>query len=92
MSTIALKDDINGMFKDLCVKVYDPEHKKLIGVFTNFAKAGRKLGLSSSVIHGKCSSKNRVYSPMLNKEVACRTAVLTPAEEILINKTKINWL
>lgn len=92
MSVPTLLDDINGLFKDLCVKIYDPEQKKLIGVFNNFAKAANKLGVTSSVIHGKCSTKHRVFSPLLQKEVACRTARLTPEDELLINKTKTNWL
>ena len=92
MSKIALKDDINGLFKDVCIKIYDPENKKLIGIFDNFAKAGNKLGLSISSIQGKCSTKNRVFSPTLKKEVACRTSRITPGDLKLINKTKTNWL
>jgi hypothetical protein len=90
---IALKDNINGLHEDTCIKVYDPELKKMIGIYANYAKAANKLGVISSAIQQRCIRKTRMFSPLYGKEVACRIAKRTTEDEALIAKcSKTNFL
>lgn len=89
---IALKDNLNGLHDNCCVKVYDPQSKKLIGVYPSFANAGKKLGLNCTVIQQRCARKTRVYSPVYGKEIACRLSKKTAEEELLINKSQSRFL
>lgn len=83
---IALRDNINGLHEDTCIKVYDPEIKKLIGVYENYAKAANRLGIASSAVQQRCMRKTRVYSPLYGKEVACRLSKRVPADEPAISQ------
>lgn len=90
---VTLRNDINGLYDDMCIKVYNPEEKKLIAVFKNGNKASHKLGVKSSTLYIKCGNKTRIFSPLLNKEVACRVSKITEIEKELIKKTELQgWL
>lgn len=89
---IALRDDLNGLHDNTCIKVYDPELKKLIGVYPSYAAAAKKLGVSSSAVQQRCSRKTRMLAPMYGKEVACRLSKKTPQEELLMNDSKSKFL
>lgn len=84
---IPLKDGLNSLHEETCIKVYNPEQQKLIGVYASFAKAAQKLGITPSKVQLKCSTKTRIYSPILKLRVACRLASRKEAEDILIQKT-----
>jgi hypothetical protein len=71
---------------DLCIKVYDPRNRELIGIYENYKKAALKLGVSESLIRKKVASKKRMHSPMLNLEVAVRIGVRSKDNEELIKK------
>lgn len=90
---ITLRDNINGLHEDTCVKVYDPELKKLIGVYANYAKAALKLGINSSAVQQRCNRKTRVYAPLYGKEVACRLSKRVPEDDAVISQcTKTNFI
>ncbi len=89
---ITFKDNINGLHDNSCVKVYDPEIKKLIGVYANYLNTANKLGISSSLVQHKCAKKTRVFSPTYGKEVACRLSRRTPEEDELILKSRARFL
>lgn len=89
---ISLIDDLNGLHSNTCIKVYDPEHKKLVGVFSNYKKAADGLGLTHSIVQKRCISKTRVYSPKYGKEVACRLSGRKPEDEELIIKSRVKFL
>lgn len=78
--------ELNTMYKDTCIKVYDPLEKKLIGTYRSFTKASQKLGISPSSVQQKCASKNRVFSPVLKKEVALRLSSIKPEDVDIIDK------
>lgn len=59
---------------DVCVKVYDPEKKELIATYENYSQASRKLGINPKSVYAACANKSRRFSPLLNKEVALRSA------------------
>jgi len=73
---------------DLCVKVYDPKKKKLIGVYDSYARAGAKLGLTGHAVQQRTSSKLQVYAPHLKMKVAIRLAALGEKEKELIEQTR----
>lgn len=78
----------NSIAEDnMCVKVYDPQHQKLIAVYENFQRASNKLGITSSIIHQKIARKTRAFSPTLNLEVAIRAASKKEGDDDLIIKT-----
>ena len=83
---ISLRDDLNGLHKETCIKVYDPTDKRLVGVYPNFAKAALRLGVSASQVQQRCTTKTRIFSPKYGKEVACRLSRLKPEDGELINK------
>lgn len=89
---ITLRDDLNGLHDNTCIKVYDPELKKLIGVYPSYAATGKKLGLTSSAVQQKCCRKTRAYSPVYGKEVACRLSKKTSQEELLMTQCKSKFL
>lgn len=89
---IALRDDLNGLHDNTCIKAYDPELKKLIGVYPSYSMAGKKLGLSSTAIQHRCARKTRVYAPMYGKEIALRLSKKTSEEELLMTKCKSKFL
>lgn len=89
---ITLKDDLNGLHDNTCVKVYDPALKKLIGVYPNYAMAAKRLGVTSSVVQQRCVRKTRVHAPFYGKEVAVRLSKKTPEEEVLMSKSKSKFL
>jgi hypothetical protein len=81
----------NQLFEDTCIKVYNPEEKKLIGVFKNAAKASNRLGVKSGKLLIKCGSRERIFSPLLQKQVACRVATITEEDKKLIKKTEVKF-
>lgn len=87
---MSLKKKETGLYDDTCVKIYDPEKKELIAVYRSFPKAGNRLGLTPRVVQGRCINKERVYSPLLQKEIACRLSAMKPGDEELIEKTLKN--
>jgi hypothetical protein len=89
---IALRDDLNGLHDNTCIKVYDPALKKLIGVYPSYAAAGKRLGVSSSAVQQRCIRKTRVHSPMYGKEVACRLSKKTLEEDALMTTSKSKFL
>lgn len=65
----------NAMLSEqITVNVYDPEKKELIATYDSMAIATRKLGIGRNVIRRMFEQRNRAYSPILKKEVACRVA------------------
>lgn len=89
---IQLKNELNTLHDNTCIKVYDPEHQKLIGVYKSFSKAAQKLGLTSTAIQKRCITKRRVLSPLLNKEVACRLSACKPEDHQLIEQSLKTFL
>lgn len=89
---IHLNNGLNTLHDDTCVKVYDPEIKKLIGVYPSYNKAAQMLGVISSSVQQRCTRKTRVFSPLYGKEVACRLSRKLPEDEPLINICKNNFL
>jgi hypothetical protein len=81
----------NMMLEDLCIRVFNPEIKKLVGVFKNGAKAATRLGVAPTTLHRKCGKKERIFSPIYNAEFACRAATITEEDKILIKKTEIKF-
>lgn len=62
-----------GIVEDgLCVKIYNPEEKKLIAVFENYSKAANKLGLTHKAVLYYAQCKKRTIAPLFNMEVAIR--------------------
>lgn len=75
---------------DTCVKVYDPNQKKVIGVYTTFRKAADKMGLGEKLLKSRAESKIRVYSEYYGMDVAIRHSRLKEGDNILIEKTLKN--
>jgi hypothetical protein len=65
-------------YKDLEVRVYDPEKKTVIQKYNTLGRASACLGVTNAVLRNRCTNKKRLYSPTLDKEVAVR----------LVNKDK----
>jgi hypothetical protein len=61
-----------------CIKVIDPETKKIIGIFDSKRKLKQSLGINFYQIDKSCSERIRCYSETLNKKVACRLISKTP--------------
>lgn len=89
---IHLNGTLNTLHEETCIKVYDPEIKKLIGVYPNYLKAANKLGIGSSVVQQKCTRKTRVYSPLYGKEVACRLSSVKKEDVSLMEACKNKFL
>lgn len=89
---IALKDDLNGLHDNTCIKAYDPELKKLIGVYPSYSMAGKKLGVPPTAVQQRCVRKTRIHSPMYGKEVALRLSKKTSQEELLMTQSKSKFL
>ena len=89
---IHLQGTINTLHDETCVKVYDPELKKLIAVFPNYLKAANRLGLTGSIVQQKCTRKTRVFSPLYGKEVACRLSGRKEEDKALIEASKSKFL
>ena len=84
------QQDLNTLFDDTCVKVYDPNaDPRLIGVFKTFVRAAQHLGLTACIVQARCVSKRRVYSPLLGKEVALRLSAIKEGDAELIRKNKL---
>lgn len=64
--------DIFGLDDDICIKIY--ANKEMLAVYKSFAEASKKLGLTPKVVRNAAHSKNKQFSPTLNKEVAIRIA------------------
>lgn len=89
---ISLKNDLNGLHNNTCIKVYDPEFKKVIGVYPNYKRAAAFLGITHSIVEKRCITKKRVHSPKYGKEVACRISSRKPEDEELIIKSRRKFL
>jgi hypothetical protein len=89
---IHLKGNLNTLHQETCIKVYDPELKKLIGIYPNYLKAANKLGISSSAVQQRCTRKTRVYSPTYGKDVACRLSSVSIEEITLMDACKNKFL
>ena len=89
---IQLNNELNTLHDNACIKVYEPEKQKLIGVYKSFTKAAQKLGLTPGAVQKRCISKKRVLSPSLNKEVACRLSAYKAEDEELIEKSLKTFL
>ena len=89
---IHLSGTLNTLHEETCIKVYDPELKKLIAVYPNYLKAANRLGLSGSIVQQKCTRKTRVFSPMYGKEVACRLSGKKKEDIALIEASKNKFL
>lgn len=63
----------------LCIKVYDVDTKQVIYTFSNYKLAAKGLGTQPETISRRCKSKLRLFSPILNKEVALRLVKDGPA-------------
>lgn len=62
-----------GLFPEtIPVKVIDVETKEIIKRYPSVAKAALYLGISDKVIRTMCIKRTRAFSPILQKEVACR--------------------
>jgi len=85
---ITKESALNELHADTCVKVYDPSIKKVIAVFSNCKRASYRLGIPATTLVTKATEKKRVYSPLLNKEIAVRFAALKQGDQDLIKKTK----
>lgn len=72
---------------NICIKVYNPQNQKLIGVYDTYKKAAARLGIRSEKIADKTASKKRVFSPTLNMQVAIRLGPKTKEMDDLIEKT-----
>jgi hypothetical protein len=81
-----------GNFKiedDTCIKVYDPETKTLIAVYESYKDVSKDLRIELKAVQSGCISKNKRFSPRLNKKVALRLAnKKTLAEGIKIKSNK----
>lgn len=84
---IPLRDGLNALHEETCIKVYNPEEQKLIAVFASMHKAANRLGVAASKIQVKCSTKKRIFSPVLNMYVAVRIAARKEEDNVLIKKT-----
>jgi hypothetical protein len=73
-----------------CVKIYDPENKKLIGVFSNYRTASKKLGVTVNILQTRAKSKKRIYIDYYNKDVAVRFSSVKEGDGLLIDKTLKN--
>lgn len=73
--------------ENLCIKVFDPEDKKIIAVFDTYKKASARLGVRGELLLKKSNNKKRMYSPTYNKEVAIRIGAKTEEMDKLIDKT-----
>ena len=79
------KISVNQIPDNTCVKIYDPERKKLIAVYENYKKAGYKLGCTPAAIQHACARRGRTYSQTLTKEVAPRLSAIKEGDLALIN-------
>lgn len=62
-----------GLFGEtIPVKVIDVETKKVIKQYPSIAKAALYLGVSDKIVRSMCIKRTRAYSPLLQKEIACR--------------------
>ncbi len=70
----------------IIVKVYNPLKQELIGVFENYSKAARALGLTPKIVYNKATSKKRVMSPYLEIEVAIRITRKKPEDKFFMSE------
>lgn len=83
---------LNNHYNDVCVKVYDPNLKKVIGVYPSLMATANKLGLTPSVVRNVYIKKKRVYSPTYNGEITIRLSKKTKTEMSLIDKSRMNFI
>lgn len=76
--------------EDLCIKIYDPNKKKVIGAFPSFSKASLKLNISAKVLQNKAETKKRIYSEYYGMDVAVRWGMYKEGDDVLIQKTLKN--
>lgn len=73
-----------------CIKVYDPNQKKVIGVYSNFRRAADRINISEKSLKTKASNKKRIYSEYYGMEVAIRHCSMKEGDDLLIQKTSKN--
>jgi len=73
-----------------CVKIYDPENKKVIGVFSNYRIASKKLGITIKTLQLRAKSRKRIYIEYYKKDVAVRFSSIKEGDDLLIDKTLKN--
>lgn len=78
------------LYSGTCIKVYNPNQQKVIGVFSNFKKAADKMCLTEKTLRGKATTKKRVYSKYYDMEVAVRVCAMKEGDDLLIDKTLKN--
>lgn len=83
-----LRETLQFADSDTCVKVYDPTKQQLIAVYENYNKASNRLGITAAAILRRCAQKSRVWSPMMNMEIAIRLTSVKEGDSELIEKTK----
>lgn len=78
----------NDLYNDnICIKIYNPNEKKLIGVFANFKKASAKIGLTPKVLKNRSIDKKRIFSEYYQSDIAIRVSSLKGDDTLLIEKT-----
>lgn len=78
--------------QDMCIKIYDPNTKKVIGAFSSFNKASLKLGISAKSLLYRADNKKRIYSEYYKKDIAVRWGILKDGDDELIKKTQLNTI
>ena len=68
-----MKIDIFGI-EDVCLKVYNPETKKVIATYDTYKQASQNLGMLGKTIKYAAQTKTRRYCERLGMEIAIRFA------------------
>lgn len=75
---------------DLCIKIYNPNTKKVIGAFSSFKKASSRLGISAKTLQTRSENKKRIFSEHYGIEIAVRCGKTKEGDIELIQKTLKN--
>jgi hypothetical protein len=78
------KISVNQIPDNTCIKIYDPQRQKLIAVYENYKKAAYKLGCSAAAVQHACARRGRVYSQILDKEIAPRLSAIKDGDLAMI--------
>jgi len=71
---------VNQIPDNTCIKVYNPEKQELIAIYDTFKRTGNMLGLTAGMVQQHCARKTRVYSPILEMDVAVRLSTIKPED------------
>jgi hypothetical protein len=72
---------------DFVIQVWDPSIQQIIHTYDSEKRAANALGVGYKTIMGCYTRKDRLYSPMLGKEITCRAKNKTP--DMVFNKQGI---